>query len=92
MTNPQFYSEASLLEDADYQPSCIEEPEPLGEEEEDMEEEQRPLPILDPSGTHLRTLPTKNNSEDLSSERLRESLDEHLGMIINQAFEFPDSD
>ena len=35
LTNPHLYSEASLLEDADYQPPHIEDPEPLEEEEED---------------------------------------------------------
>ena len=91
-TNPQFYTEASLLEDADYQPPCIEEPELLGEEEEVEEEEERPLQILDPSGTHLRILPSEHNSEDLLQERLRESLDEHLGTLIDKTFRYPKSD
>ena len=92
LTNPQFYSEVSLLEDTDYQPPCIKEPEPLGEEEEEEEEEEHPLYIPDPSGTHLRILCSEHNSEDLSEERLRTSLDEHLGTIIDQAFRYPDSD
>ena len=86
LTNPQYYSSVSLQEDADYQPPRIEEPEPLGEEEEAEEEEECPLHIPDPSGTHSRILPSEHNSEDLSEERLRTSLDEHLGMIINKTF------
>ena len=53
MSNPQFYTEVSLLEDADYEPPRVEEPETLGEEEEEEEEEEHPLLIPDPSGTHL---------------------------------------
>ena len=92
MTNPQFYSEVSLLEDADYQPPCIEEPEPLGEEEEVEEEEDRPLHIPDPTGIPLRILPSEHNSEDLSEERLRESLDRHLGTTIEETFRYPESE
>ena len=92
MTNPQFYSEASLLEDADYQPPRVEEPEPLEEGEEEEEEVDHILPIPDPTGTHLRIQPSKHNSEDLSEERLRTSLDERLGTIIDQAFQYPESD
>ena len=65
LTNPQFYSEVSLLEDADYQPPRVEDPEPLGEKEEVEEEEEHPLQIPDPSGTHLRILPSEHNLEDL---------------------------
>ena len=92
LTNPQFYSEASLLEDADYQPPHIEDPEPLGEEEEEEEEEECPLHIPDPSGTHSRILPSEHNSEDLSEERLRTSLDKHLGTTIEEAFRYPESE
>ena len=92
LTNPQFYSKVSLLEDADYQPPPVEETEPLGEEEEVEEDEDHPLHILDPSGTHSRILHSMHNSEDLSQERLRESLDEHLGTTLDQVFQFPESD
>ena len=92
LTNPHLYSEASLLEDADYQPPRVEDPEPLGEEEEVEEQEECPLHIPDPTGIPLRIQPSEHNSEDLSKERLRTSLDEHLGMIIHEAFQFPESD
>ena len=92
LTNPEFYSEVSLLEDTDYQPPRIEEPKPLEEEEEVEEEDQRPLQIPDPTGTHSRILPSEHNLEDSSEERLRASLDEHLGMIIEEAFRYPNSD
>ena len=93
LTNPQFYSEVSLLEDADYQPPHVKEPEPLGEEQEvEEEQEQRPLQILVPSGTHSKILSSEPNAPDLSQERLRESLDIHLGMIIDKSFQFPESD
>ena len=92
MTNPQFYTKASILENADYQPPRIEEPEGLEEEEGEEEEEERPLQIPEPSGTHSRILPPEPNSPDSSQERLRESPDEHLGTIINETFQFPESD
>ena len=92
MTNPQYYSEASLLEDADYQPPCVKEPEPLGEEEEVEEEEEHPLQILDPTGIPLRILPSESNSPDSLQERLRTSLDELLGTIIDEMFQFPELD
>ena len=59
-----YYLSASLQEDADYQPPRIEDPEPLGEEEEVEEEEEHPLHIPDPSGTHLRIPPSEQNFED----------------------------
>ena len=92
LTNPEFYSEAALLEDTGYQPPCIEDPEPLGEEEEAEEEEECPLHIPDPTGIPSRILPSEHNSRDLSEERLRTSLDEHLGTIIEEVFRYPDSD
>ena len=84
LANPQFYTETSLLEDTDYKPPCVKDTEHPGEEEE--EEEERPLPIPGPLGTHSRIPPSEPNSPDSSQERLRESLDTHLGMIINEIF------
>ena len=92
LTNPHLYSEASLLEDADYQPPRVEEPEPLGEEEEVEEEEEHPLHIPDPTGIPSRILPSEHNSEDLSEDTLRNSLDEHLGTTIKEAFSYLESD
>ena len=57
--NPHLYTKASLLEDADYEPPCVEEQEHLEGEEE--EEEECPLLILDPSGIPLRFLPSEHN-------------------------------
>ena len=92
-TNPGLYTKVSLLEDADYQPPRIEEPEPLGEEEEvEEEEEQCPLQIPDPTGIPSRIQPSELNSPDSLLERLRESLDTHLGTIIDETFQFPKSD
>ena len=92
LTNPQYYLEVSLLEDADYQPPRVEDPEPLGEEEEVEEEEQCLLHIPDLSGIHLRIPPSEHNSEDLLLERLRDSLDTHLGTIIDETFQYPKSE
>ena len=52
LANPQFYTEASLLEDTDYEPPHIEEAEPQGEEEEEEEEH------------HAYTRPNRNPLED----------------------------
>ena len=92
LTNPHLYLEASLLEDADYQPPRVKDPEPLGEEEEVEEQEERPLHIPDPTGIPSRILPSEHNSRDLSEERSSTSLDEHLGTIIEEAFRFPESE
>ena len=40
------------------------------------------------SAPSTATPPSEHNSEDLSEERLRTSLDEHLGMIIKEAFQW----
>ena len=88
--NPQCYTEASLLEDGDYELPQVEETETQEGEEE--EEEERPLPIPGPSGIHSRILPSEPNSPNSSKVRLRTSLDEHLGMIIEETFRFPESD
>ena len=75
-SNPHLYTEASTLADADYQPPRYQDKNSQGEEEEEEEaEEEHPLQIPDPSGTHLRILHSEYNSEESSSERLRESLE-----------------
>ena len=86
--NPQLYTEASLLEDADYQPPCYQGNQ---SEEEEEQEEEHPLPIPEPSGIHLWTLPSEHNSHDSYVERLSASLDEHLGTIIETTFQLPES-
>ena len=84
--NPHLYTEASLLEDADYQPPRYQEdPSEVEEEEEgetQVEEEQveeQPLPIPEPQGILLRIPRSEHNSPGSSEERLSGVLDEHLG-------------
>ena len=92
MANPQFYTEVSLIEDADYQPPCVEQAEPQGEEEEETEgEENCPLPILAPSGTHLEILHSEQRSREQSLERLRDLLDKQIGTIIEEMFQLLDN-
>ena len=92
MANPNFYTQVSLLEDADYQPPHSQDVQSDGEEEEEEEvEEDRPLPIPDPLGTYLVIPHLEHNSPEQSSERSRESLDEHLGTIIEAMFQLPES-
>ena len=96
--NPQLYTEASLLEDADYQPPCYqgsqseeEEEEEGGTQAEEEPVEEHPLPIPEPSGIHLQTPPSEHNSPILYEERLSEALDEHLGTLIETTFQLPES-
>ena len=91
-------TEASLLEAADYQPpryqgnqSEEEEEEEGGTQEEEVQVEEHPLPIPEPFGIHLRTPPSEHNSPASYKERLSESLDEHLGTIIERTFQLPES-
>ena len=92
LANPQFCTKVSQLEDADYQPPCFQDVQSEGEEGEEVEdEEEHPLPIPDPSGTHLVILPSEHNSPEQSLERSRDLLDEHLGTIIEATFQLPES-
>ena len=91
LANPQFYTKASQLEDADYQPPCFQDVQSMGEEEGEVEEEEEhPLPIPDPLGTHSVIPHSEHNSQEQSSERSRELLDEHLGTIIEAMFQLPE--
>ena len=96
--NPHLYTEASLLEDTDYQPPRYqgnqteeEEEEEGGTQEEEVQEEEHPLPIPEQSGIHSRTPPSGHNSPVSYKERLSESLEEHLGTIIETMFQLPES-
>ena len=90
--NPQFYTKVSQLEDADYQLPCFQDDQSEGEEEEEEEKvEECPLPIPDPSETCLEIPHSEHNSPEQSLERSRESLDEHLGTIIETTFQLPES-
>ena len=92
LVNPQFYTKMSQLEDADYQTPHVQDVQSEGEEEEEVEEEEEcPLPIPDPSETCLEIPHSEHNSPEQFSERLRESLDEHLGTIIAALFQLPES-
>ena len=91
-TNPHFYTKVSIQRDTDYEPPRVKESETQGEEEEKEEEEEHPLPIPDPMGTHLEILHLEHNSQEQSLESLRTSLDEHLGTIIEETFQFPKSE
>ena len=88
----------SLLEEADYQPpryqgnqSEEEEEEEGGTQEEVAQVEEQPLPIPELSGIHLQTSPSEHNSPISYEERLSESLDEHLGTIIETTIQLPES-
>ena len=98
LRNPHLYTKASLLEDADYQlpryqgNQSEEEEEEEGEtQEEEGQEEEHPLPIPDPSGIHSWIPPSEHNSPVSYKERLNESLDEHLGTLIETTFHLPES-
>ena len=82
-TNPQFYTESSQAEDNNYQPPCLEDFDSLDKEEG---EEEIPLPIPGPSGTHMRNPHSEHSSGEQSSESTSESLERHLGTIIEEMF------
>ena len=91
-SNPHLYTEASLQEDAAYEPPCYQDDQDKGEVEEEVEEEeQEPLPILLLLRIQLATPHSEYNSQGSSLERLRESLDEHCGMLIETTFWLPES-
>ena len=91
-SNPHLYTEASLLEDAAYQPPGYQDSQDKGEAVEEVEEEELPpLPIPGPSGIQSMIPPSEHNSPGSSLERLRDSLDEHLGTIIEAMFQLPES-
>ena len=91
-SNPHLYTKTSLLEGTDYQPPRFQDAQSEGEEEEEGEvKEEHPLPIPEPLGTHLEIPHSEHNSPEQFSERLRESLHEHLGTIIEATFQLPES-
>ena len=91
-SNPHLYTEASLQEDAAYEPPCYQDAQDKEEVEEEVEEEELPpLPIPGPSGIQSMIPPSVHNSPGSSLERLRDSLDEHLGTIIEAMFQLPES-
>ena len=83
-TNPQFYTELSQAADDNYQPLCLED---FDSQDEEKGEEENPLPIPGPSGTHTRNPLTEHSSGEQSSESMSESLERHLGTIIEEMFQ-----
>ena len=74
--NPQFYTanyEQPHLEDFDSQ-------------REGEGEEESPLPILDPLGTHTRNPNSEHRSREQSSESMSNRLERHFGTIIEDTF------
>ena len=55
------------------------------------EEEQQPLPVLLPPRIQSATPHSEHNSPESSQERLRESLEEHCGTLIETMFQLPPS-
>ena len=90
--NPHLYTEASLHEDAAYEPPRYQDiPEEVEEEEEIEVEEQQPLPISLQPRTQSAIPNSEHNSPASSQERLRESLEELCGTIIEAMFHLPES-
>ena len=86
-SNPHLYTEASLQEDAAYQPPCYQDDQDEGEAEEEVEEEeQQPLPVLLQPRIQSATLHSENSSQGSSLERSRESLDKLCGTLIEATF------
>ena len=83
-TNPQFYTDLSDTADNNYKQPHLEDSENWGEEEE---EEESPLSIPGPSGTHLRIPESEHNLDKQSSESTSDRLERHLGTIIEKMFQ-----
>ena len=91
-SNPHLYTEASLQEDAAYEPPCYQDDQDEEEAEEEVEvEEQQPLPMLLQLRIQSATPSLERNSPGSSLERLRESLEEHCGTLIETTFQLPES-
>ena len=82
--NPQFYSESSQHKDDNYQPQHLDE---LDSQDEEEGEEEIPLPILDPLGINSLTPSLEQDSSEQFSNNTRESLERHLGTIIEEMFQ-----
>ena len=89
-SNPHLYTEASLQEDAAYEPPCYQDDQDKEEAEEEAEvEEQQPLPVLLQLRIQLATPHLEHSSPGSSLERLSESLEEHCGTLIEATFRLP---
>ena len=88
--NPHLYTEVSLQEDAAYESPHYQDNQVEEEAEEGAEvEEQQPLPMLLPLRIHSATPRSEHSSRGSSSERLRESLEECCGTLIETMFQLP---
>ena len=90
-SNPHLYTEASLQEDAAYEPPRCQDAQDEEEAEEEAEvEEQTPLPMLLQPRIQSATPHSEHNSPESSVARLRESLEELSG-TIETTFRLPES-
>ena len=83
--NPQFHSELSQQEDDNYDPPHLDESDSQDEDEEEGEEDN-PLPIPDPMVINSLTPSLEQDSSERFSNNMRESLEGHLGTIIEETF------
>ena len=91
-SNPHLYTEASLQEDAAYEPPHYQGDRDEEEAEEEAEvEEQQPLPVLLQPRIQSATPPSEHNSPESSLARSRESLEELCGTLIETMFLLPES-
>ena len=83
--NPQFYSESSQHEDDNYEPRCLDE---LDSQDEDEEEGEEEIPLHIPDRTRINSLIpfSEQGSSEPSSSSTRDSLERHLGTIIEETF------
>ena len=90
--NPHLYTEASLQEDAAYEPPCYQDDQDEEEAEEEAEvEEQQPLPVLLQPRTQSATLHSEHNCPGSSLERSNELLEEPFGTLIEETFRLPET-
>ena len=83
--NPQFYSESSQHVDDNYEPRRLDELDSHDKDKEE-EEEEIPLPILDQTRINSPILFLEQGSSEPSSSSMRDSLERHLGTIIEEMF------
>ena len=84
--NPQFYLESSQHTDNNYEPRRLDK---LDSEDEDEEEEveEIPLPIPDQMRINSPIPFLEQGSSEPSSSRTRDSLERHLGILIEETFQ-----
>ena len=82
--NPKFYTKSSQHAYNNYQPPRIED---FDSQDEEEGEEENPLPIPGPLGTHTRNAHSEHSSGEPYTESMRESLERHLRTIIEETFQ-----